>query len=168
VSTGRSFKPASVRGGPPSLSFSPDGEQLLVCASGAGPGEGEAGCAGDLDAGRGRLFLIDISSRQTRVVVRGGLVFAGWSHTDRSFAYATTKAAFLVSAAGTVRKFAYAPRKGWPGGEWLGFSPDDRYIGLGGWGRDVAVLEVDTGKVRVLYREPKDGSEYASYRKWWR
>ena len=166
MSTGRSFKPASVRGGPPSLSFSPDGEQLLVCVGGAGPGEPKAGCAGDLDAGRGRLFLIDISSRQTRVVVRGRLVFAGWAHADRSFAYATTKAAFLVSAAGTARKVGDAPRKGWPDGTWLGFSPDDRYIGLGNFSKQLAVLDVHTGKIRVLLREGKD--EFFAYRKWWR
>jgi len=93
---------------------------------------------------------------------------SGWVPGGEDFAYATYEAVFMVSPGGERRTLGPAPERGWPPGSWLGFSPDGRYIGLGEF-PVVAVFEVETGEVRVLYREPADGSEFiSSTRAWWR
>ena len=106
----------------------------------------------------GRLLLVDVADGTTRVVARGRFLFAGWTPSVDTFAYATTKQLFLGPAEHRARRIAAIPRgegverKRWPpAGTWLGWSPDGSYIGLSfGQGRGIRVIDVSTGKLRVL------------------
>jgi len=152
-----------LRGGPPSLSWSPDSRRLLVCVPARG---GRAGCSGGLrSAGMSRLLAVDIPSGRQRLVARGDLLWAGWSPAG-GYGYATPRAVFAVAADGRVRKLEAAPRKT-SAGNWLGFSPNGRYIGLGDFSTRIGVVDAKTEKVRILARERKGGG-FLMYRKWWR
>jgi dipeptidyl aminopeptidase/acylaminoacyl peptidase len=163
ASSGALARRLRITGGPPGLSWSPDGTKLLVCMPASG---NEIGCSGGFPYAKlqARLLLVDVSSGTQRVVTRGKLIWAGWSPTG-GYGYATNDAVFVVSPEGRVRKLANGPRRT-IAGTWLGFSPDGRYIGLGDFASRLAVLDLQTGKVNILARETT--RQFLSYRKWWR
>lgn len=151
-------------GGAASVSWSPDDKRLLVCV----PARGfRLGCSEGFPRTRhsARLVLVDLSRRSRHVVARGELLWAGWSPSG-GYGYATDGAVHVVAENGSVRELAAPPRRTRAGG-WLGFSPDGRYIGLGDFASRIAVIDLGTGKVRVLLRE-REGRGYFVYRKWWR
>jgi Tol biopolymer transport system component len=160
-------------GGPPTISWSPDGRRLLVCAESRAATAFQSGCSGwrcecfrarQFKKFTARLVLVDLARRSVRPVASGKLVFAQWAPSGRTYAYATFTAAYVARPGGTRRKLASAPKPnhaakigGWPGGGWMGWSPDGRYIGLGTGdapapGR-LAVLNAATGQRRVLYSD---------------
>ncbi len=98
-------------------------------------------------------------------MARGKLRWAGWSPAS-GYGCATNDTVFVVSPGGRVRRLPNGPRRT-IAGTCFGFSPGGRYIGLGDFSSQLAVLDVRTGKVRVLLKERK-GHEYFEYRKWWR
>jgi hypothetical protein len=153
-----------LRGGPPAVSWSPDGRKLLVCVPDV---RAARGCSDGLrDAKRtARLLLVDLDRGAHDVVARGRLLWAGWSPAG-GYGYATVGGVFLVSPAGDVAELANAPRRA-RAGMWLGFSPDGRYIGLGDAASLLGVIDARTGKLRVLLAEHA-GRGYFFYRKWWR
>jgi len=74
-----------------------------------------------------------------------------WSPDGKSLAYSTGKAVHLVAVDGATRKLPQGA--GWAV---TGWSPDGRYLGLqrtGPKGVALAVLDVTTGKVRVLLKQ---------------
>ena len=150
-------------GGLTTLAWSPDGSKLLVCL----PSRGalQPGCADGLPRRKqtARLLLVDLTRRTTRVIASGELLWADWSPAG-GYAYATPNAIFLVSRGGYTRRVAAPPRRT-RAGTWIGFSPDGRYLALGDFSSQLGVLDVSTGKIRVLFRERK---QLAYYRKWWR
>lgn len=168
-------------GGPPSIWWSPHGGKLLVCAQirGRFVADGwERGCNGGGHGrdGRyfepksnGKLWLVDVPKRSARLVSRGKkLLFAQWAPSGGSYAFATTTKAYVARPARGPRLLASAPKPSWPDGGWLGWSPDGRYIGLGGCQiyLGLAVLDVPAGTTRVLFKE-RDGL-YCSGQLWWR
>jgi WD40-like Beta Propeller Repeat len=154
----------AVSGGPPSLSWSPDRTRLLVCVPTRGS---RRGCSDGLPQARpsARLIIVDVPTGRRQLVVRGELLWADWSPTG-GYGYATRRAVFAVTAAGRTRQLAAAPQRT-RAGSWLGFSPDGRYIGLGDFSTRLAVVNVKTGKLRILIREHKGGG-YIMNRTWWR
>jgi hypothetical protein len=158
--------------GPPSISWSPDGRRLLVCAP---KRAAEIGCTGghkgsDLPMSGGKLLLVDLAHRSVRRVASGQLIFAEWAPSGGTYAYATPAALYRARPGGTRRLLASAPKPHWPEFAWLGWSPDGRYIGLGpGCGCDsgLSVLNVATGKISVLFRNRKNEFWYWS-EQWWR
>ena len=157
-----------LRGGRPSLSWSPDSSRLLVCVPARGGRTGCSGdcpgCSGDLP-GPARLLLVDVASGRQRLATRGELVWAGWSPSG-GYGYATPRAVFAVAADGRVRQLGTAPQRT-RAGNWLGFSPNGHYIGLGDFSTRIGVIEVKTKKIRILARE-RQGGGFLMYRKWWR
>jgi hypothetical protein len=181
ISRGAARLVLRLSGGPPSIFWSADGTRLLVCADSRGRrlAGGEA-CIGG--AGRpkgeyfspkfvGKLLLVDLARHSVRRVVSGRkLLFAQWAPSGRSYAYATTAAAYVASPGGVRRKLASAkgcPCSTWPSGPWMGWSPDGRYIGLGSVSSRLAVLNAKTGQMRVLARDRK-GEFFNLGGSWWR
>jgi hypothetical protein len=108
---------------------------------------------------------VNVSTGGRRQVARGGLLWADWSPTG-GYGYATTHALFVVSPDGDVAKLPNGPRRT-RAGQWLGFSPDGRYIGLGDFASRIGVIDLRSRKLRVLLRE-RQGREFFLYRKWLR
>lgn len=155
----------SFEGGPPLLSWSASGASLLVCIADGGT---QSACSGDSDRGpEGRLWRVDAETGAAKLVGEGKLLFSGWHPTEESFAYADERTLFIVSVEGDAHELAAAPDTGWPVGYWLGWSPDGSYIGLGDFSKRLGVVDVETGEVRILLTEGKEG-EIFEYRKWWR
>jgi WD40 repeat protein len=158
-------------GGPPLISWSPDGSRLLVCARNRGLSKwpADTACSG---AGRpssaGKLLLVDLARRSVRRVVSGTkLLFAQWAPSGTTYAYATPTAAYVVRRNGARRLLASAPKPRWSGGRWMGWSPDGRYIGLGSSRNQLAVLNAATGQIHVLIRDRK--AEFRIFAaRWWR
>jgi Tol biopolymer transport system component len=151
-------------GGRPTIRWSPDSTRLLVCV----PARGSLrGCSEGLPQARpsARLMIVDVPTGRRQLAVRGELLWADWSPTG-GYGYATPRAVFAVTAAGRTRRLAAAPQRT-RAGSWLGFSPDGRYIGLGDFSTRLAVVDVKTGKLRILMREHKGGG-YIMNRTWWR
>lgn len=155
----------SFEGGPSILSWSASGASLLVCLADGGS---ESPCSGDTDRGPdGKLWRVDARTGAAELVAERKLLFAGWHPSEESFAYADDRALYLVSPDGERRELARAPEPGWPVGYWLGWAPDASYIGLGDFSKRLGVVDVETGEVRILLTEEKEG-EFFEYRKWWR
>jgi WD40 repeat protein len=149
IDTGSTVTRLRIAGGPPSVAWSPDSTRLLICARDRAH---ESNCG----AGPGRLLLVDLRAGSVQTVARGPLNLVGWSPSGTTFAYATPRALFLVTAAGTRRLPTMKPL-GPCGVEcpWLGWSPNGRYIGFdagltekppGG----IQLIDVRTGRLRVL------------------
>jgi WD40-like Beta Propeller Repeat len=168
-------------GGPPSISWSADDRRLLVCAQSRGRSNGtglDAGCGGGAPRRNGtysrpefagKLMLVDLAHRSVRRVASGKkLLFAQWAPSGTTYAYATTAAAYLARPGGARRKLALASglHRHWPGGGWMGWSPDGRYIGLGFFSKHLAVLNAATGQVRVLFTDQKEFLILSP--RWWR
>ncbi len=171
VGTGNRKRILHTVGSPPSVSWSPDGKQLLVCTEERGT---RTGCSGTHPRPRGndaRLLIVDLAGGSSRIVARGKLVFAAWVPFGQGLAYATTDALFLRTLDGRIRRVASAPSGGWPtwSFSWLGWSPDGRYVGFlterAGVARELSVLEVSTGRIRVIQHAHKGESLSAI---WWR
>jgi hypothetical protein len=159
--------------GPPSISWSPDGRRLLVCAPNRGA---EDGCDGIRPGTAepwfaGKLLLVDLPRRSVRHAARGKLLFAQWAPSGETYAYATTTAAYVARAGSAPLLLASAPKPAWPEGAWMGWSSDGRYIGLGPGGcpchAALAVLDAVTGQTRVLFRGRRDEFWFA-FEQWWR
>ena len=111
-----------------------------------------------------------LPNRSTRLLARQPLVFADWAPSGGTLAYATPEALFIRTRDGRTRKLATAPGGHWPGGGWLGWSPDGRYIGLSNIGTGahwkllpLATVDVRTGRLRVIRTPPRSG-----WATWWR
>ena len=142
----------------PGLAWSPDGRTLLAC-----PFQPYGGrCDQTNRTGAPRLELIGADTGAVRPVgPRFRTVeFAAWAPSGTQLAYATFDALWLRRPNGSVRKLADAPADGWPLGDWLGWSPDGRFIGLGTVGptetspNTIEVVDVRRGRVRTLLRAP--------------
>ena len=163
VDTGATLTRLRIAGGPPSVAWSPDSTRLLVCASDRAT---ESNCG----AAPSRLVLIDLRTGSSRTVARGPLNLVGWDPSGTTFAYATPRKLFVVTAAGTRRLPTMKPL-GACGIEcpWLGWSPDGRYIGFDAGLTEkspsaIQLVDVRTGRLRVL--RPPPG--YYVGIKWWR
>jgi hypothetical protein len=181
VSGGAARMVLRLSGGPPTISWSPDGRRLLVCAESRAATAFQSGCNGwrcacfrarQFKKFTARLVLVDLARRSVRPAASGKLVFAQWAPSGRMYAYATFAAAYVARPGGTRRKLASAPKPnhaakigGWPDGGWMGWSPDGRYIGLGSFSNRIAVLNATTGQIRVLFRE-RQGNFVEP--RWWR
>jgi dipeptidyl aminopeptidase/acylaminoacyl peptidase len=160
----------------------------LRSASGCTPEEQErAAMARDAARARGEAFddpcpqrralvLVDAENGQAQEVVNSDQDPAAtsgwpalWSPSEGSFAYATSEAVYLQSAAAGERRVAIAPGT-WP----FAWSPDGRFILF--WRADeanaegnaarasIAVIDTDTGETRTLV---EGGGDLGSPR-WWR
>jgi dipeptidyl aminopeptidase/acylaminoacyl peptidase len=168
-------------GGPPSISWSPDGRRLLVCAQNRASWrvDEDKGCTGGIPRPNGtyfhpsfagKLVLVDLARGSVRRVASGKkLLFAQWAPSGQIFAYATTAAAYVARPGGPRRLLAFASgRNGhWPGGGWMGWSPDGTYVGLGSFSSHIAVVNAATGRVRVLFKDRKGAFSIVEPR-WWR
>lgn len=170
VGTGDRKRVLRIVGSPPSFSWSPDGKQLLVCTEARGT---RTGCSGTHRRPQGndaRLLIVDLADGSSRIVARGKLVFAAWAPAGQELVYATTDALFLRTLDGRIRRVASAPSGGWPtwSFSWLGWSPDERYVGFlterAGVARELSVLDVRTGGIRVIQHARKGESLTAT---WW-
>ena len=161
----------------PSLSWSPDGHTLLVCERGAASPDAAGGCstAGFMAQFSSlRLAFVDTETGSVRAVrppaPSSDVVFAAWAPSGGALAYATSAALWLRGPTGAVRKLANAPADGWPIGDWIGWSPDGRYIGLATVGPTesspdvVAVVDVQDRRTRTLLRTRSDRGIQA---RWW-
>ena len=167
VSTGAVQLRLTLRGGPTSLYWSPDGNKLLVCLPNRGP---QTGCEEGLPdpSWPGELLQVDLASHTTSTIARGVLLWADWS-PEGGYGYATPSGIVLTSTNGRVRTLPLPPRRT-RAGTWIGFSPDGRYLALGDFSSKLGVLDLSTGKLHILYQERsgKTASRNALYRKWWR
>jgi Tol biopolymer transport system component len=158
-------------GGPPSISWSPDGGRLLVCANNRGRSSSPdaTGCSGGGHAkDAGKLLLVGVARGSVRRVASGEkLVFAQWAPSGGAYAYATPAAVYVARPDGARRLLAAAPKPLGSGGRWMGWSPDGSYIGLGSCRGRLAVLDTTTGRIRVLFRERKGEFKICEAR-WWR
>jgi len=134
----------------PCLRISGDARYLLVCPP--SPEDPEP------------ITLVDLASGKARPIAEQA-TWAGWHLKDPTrFAYATKDVLFLASVEGTVEELARAPADGicpdcqtsdapageWGWGNWMGWSPDGRYIGLPDFAPVIAVIDVGTGELRIL------------------
>ncbi len=173
VGTGDRTSVLHVVGSPPSFSWSPDGKQLLVCTEERGT---RTGCSGTHrpQGNDARLLIVDLTDGSSRVAARGPFVYAAWAPSGLAFAYASTSALYVRTRDGRVRRIASPPPGGWPAWnwQWLGWSPDGRFIGLStdirpGYaaGAGLAVVDVAAGRMRVVRHVQKGEFLYAV---WWR
>jgi len=157
---GRQARPVVVmNGGPPTLSWSKDGTKLLVCSAARGP---YRGCQGTiLPSSRGEfdestLRLVYLSRpRYNRVVSIGDIAFAGWNPKRDEFAYADDIGVHLSSGR-TIHGFA-------ANGNWVGWSPDGRYIAMGEEDR-YAIIDVTTG---TRHEVDVDTQDVGASARWW-
>jgi Tol biopolymer transport system component len=167
VSTGAVQLRLPLRGGPASFYWSPDGNKLLVCLPNRGP---QTGCEEGLPdpSWPAELLQVDLASHNTTAIARGVLLWADWSPTG-GYGYARPSGIVLTSTNGRVRTLPLPPRRT-RAGDWIGFSPDGRFLGLGDFSSKLGVLDLSTGKLHILYQERfgKTDSREALYRKWWR
>jgi hypothetical protein len=134
----------------PCLRISGDARYLLVC-----PPSPDA---------PGPISLVDLASGAARSIADEA-TWAGWHPDDPTrFAYATKDRLFLDSVDGESRELARAPAEGicpdcetsgapageWGWGNWMGWSPDGRYIGLPDFAPVIAVIDVETGELAIL------------------
>jgi hypothetical protein len=152
-------------GGPPTLAWSPDGKQLLVCSPLHGP---TTGCGnhyidsrmGGIGASSSVLRLVRVSDRRSRVAARGELLFAGWSPRDDEFAWADYVALHVVRG-DDDRSYPISS----DGGGWVGWSPDARFIAEGP-DDHYAVVDLVSGK--ELSPIPPSVSTYSVQSvRWW-
>jgi hypothetical protein len=153
---------ASVVGSAPVLKWSADSRVVLVCAPGIG--QPQSGCRGGEPAAEARLSTVPAAGGPVREIATGAIVFAGFMPDSADVAYATT-AGLFVAQDGRTRTVADAPREGWPGGDWIGFSPDGRYLGLGSFSPRIAVIDMTTGRFQLVFREREN--TLTEYLKWW-
>jgi hypothetical protein len=170
VSGGAARRMLRFLGGPPSISWSPDGRRLLLCAQNRGLSSWPA--AGCGRAGRpkfaGKLLLVGLARGAVRRVAGGEkLLFAQWAPSGGTYAYATPAAVYVARPDGARRLLAAVSKTHWSNGNWMGWSPDGRYIGLGTCRGRLAVLNATTGQIRVLFRERKGEFKICAAR-WWR
>jgi Tol biopolymer transport system component len=120
----------------------------------------------------GALSLVDLGTGEARAIAADA-TWAGWhpSHPT-SFAYATKEVLFLASVDGTSEELARVPAEGicpdcetsgapageWGWGNWMGWSPDGRYIGLPGFAPVIAVIDVETGELAILTGDVGEGA----------
>jgi hypothetical protein len=176
-STGKLLLSRSVAGSTPHISWSPDGASLLMCVDDRPEPYGYFSCNGGPPVPPGKaqpqppaqLLLITIRDGSTRTVARQPLVFADWSPSGDTLAYATPKALYLRTRDGRTRRVAAARRGRWPAGPWLGWSPDGRYIGISSYGLGarwklgpLMTIDVRTGHVRVIPTPARSG-----WATWW-
>jgi hypothetical protein len=134
----------------PCLRISGDARYLLVCPP-----------SPDVP---GPISLVDLASGAARPIADEA-TWAGWHPADPTrFAYATKDRLFLASVDGGSRELARAPAEGicpdcetsgapageWGWGNWMGWSPDGRYIGLPDFAPVIAVIDVETGELAIL------------------
>ena len=166
VITGKLMFKQTFVGGPPSLFPSPDGTRLVVCAESSGL---EAGCNGasypDMP---GQLQLVDLRNRPARVLpikplpgpgqISGWtqLIWVGWSPSGDDFAYATVWTLSIETPERRNDRRVLAPSGHWPNGpgeyagQWLGWSPDGRYIGLRTSGPQIVTIDVRTERMHLI------------------
>lgn len=151
----------------PRLALSADARHLLVRA----PAQ---------ETGQGPLVLVDVQTGEARTIA-GGAVFGGWHPSDPgTFAYATPAALYIASTDGEPRELLQVPAAGicpdcgtdgapageWGWGDWIGWSPDGRYIGLPDFAPVLAVVDVETGDLRILTGDA--GEAFVTGSRWWR
>jgi sugar lactone lactonase YvrE len=159
---------SSVDGYEPRLALSVDGRHLLVRT----PSE---------ETGQGPLMLVEVETGEARAVADDAL-FGDWHPSDpASFAYATPGALYVQMTAGGAREVLQVPAVGicpeceddaappgeWGWGEWMGWSPDGRYVGLPDFAPVVAVVEVESGDLRILTGDLK-GDAFVLGARWLR
>ncbi len=113
----------------------------------------------------GFVTLVDLGTGEPQAIADEA-TWSGWHPSDPArFAYATKDVLFLASVDGTSEELARVPAEGicpdcesdpsapageWGWGNWMGWSPDGRYIGLPDFAPVIAVIEVETGELRIL------------------
>ncbi len=113
----------------------------------------------------GFVTLVDLGTGEPQAIADEA-TWAGWHPSDPArFAYATKDVLFLASVEGTSEELARAPADGicpdcesdpsapageWGWGNWMGWSPDGRYIGLPDFAPVIAIIDVETGALRIL------------------
>lgn len=158
VQTTSGFKPrvvARFRGGPPVLRWRNDGEALLICAPLR---------ATTCNGSHARLLLVPRAGGRPRLVVKGRVLFADFVPNRQEIVYATARGIFLKGA-GRAVKVAGPPSGGWPAGEFIGISPNGRYLGLGNFSARVVVTDLTTGEHRLVYRDRPD--TVSLNHQWW-
>jgi hypothetical protein len=133
------------------LAFSADARHLLVRA----PSQ---------EIGQGPLVLVEVETGEARTVADDA-VFGDWHPSEpATFAYATPEALYIATTGGEAREVLRVPPEGicpdcetsgappgeWGWGDWMGWSPDGRYIGLPDFAPVLAVVAVETGDLRIL------------------
>lgn len=106
-----------------------------------------------------------VSDGRVRTLGKDDVIFAGWSPVDPGLlAFATTTSLYTVRGPGGPQLLATRPTLTcaacpsgtvvrWPAGDWLGWSPDGRWIGLGTFTGAVRLVGADTGALSTLLRE---------------
>ncbi|MEX0629998.1 MAG: hypothetical protein WEE67_06040 [Chloroflexota bacterium] len=141
----------------PRLAFSADARHLLVRAPSP-------------ETGQGPLVLVEVKTGEARTLADEA-VFGGW-HPSKpaTFAYATPEALYVATTGRDARQVIQVPPAGicpdcetggappgeWGWGDWMGWSPDGRYIGLPDFAPVLAVIEVETGDLRILTGDVAD------------
>ena len=141
----------------PRLALSADARHLLVRA----PSQ---------ESGQGPLVLVEVETGEARTLADDA-VFGDWHPSQpATFAYATPEALYIATTGGEAREVIRVPPAGicpecetsgappgeWGWGEWMGWSPDGRYIGLPDFAPVLAVIEVETGNLRILTGDVAD------------
>lgn len=109
-------------------------------------------------------MLVEVETGEARTLADDA-VFGGW-HPSKpaTFAYATPEALYVATTGRDAREVIQVPPAGicpdcetggappgeWGWGDWMGWSPDGRYIGLPDFAPVLAVIEVETGDLRIL------------------
>lgn len=148
----------SLDGYEPRLSMSADARHLLVWAPSPDA------------ADQGPLVLVEVETGEARTLAEDA-VFGDWHPSEpTTFAYATPEALYIATTGGEAREILRVPPEGicpdcetggapqgeWGWGDWMGWSPDGRYIGLPDFAPVLAVIKVETTELQILTGDVAD------------
>jgi len=142
-------------GGPPTIKWSPDGRQLLVCSLARPP---YTGCQGSTyGADPSTLYLVNAAGpSRVRIVASGTIDFADWNPTGRGYAWASNLAIHLSNGR-TIEADSVS-------GDWAGWSPDGRYIAMDAED-GLTLVDIASGKRRTLLSQ--DVGNQTGAARWW-
>jgi hypothetical protein len=183
ATTGKITLRRTIVGGPPSVSWSPSGSQLLVCTNTftlfrgcpdqllEAPDYNSSATGSVVPHSATRLLVIDTATGASSNVAQSDISYAQWNPSGDNLAYATRGALYTVDADGRRQLVVRAPGGNWassPSGTrfafavWDGYSPDGRYIAVRR-GYELAVIDTADGTIR----QPA-GNRPVSDAAWWK
>jgi Tol biopolymer transport system component len=168
ATTGNVALRRTIVGGPPSVSWSPNGTHLLVCTNTStlvrgcpdqlleSPDYNSPATQSVVPHSPTRLLVINLATGDAITVAHSPINYAEWNPAGETIAFATRTALYEVGMDGHPQLVVRAPGGNWAGtplssgfafAVWHGYSRDGHYIAVSR-GSDLDVIDMSKGTIR--------------------